>query len=294
MQPHGHAPPSGVGYGRDVHPIVRASLAVAALSTVSASAGLASKPRVVTIVRSVGGAASDGALSSVCPAGSLPDSTQCVPFPDVAPEDQAPGLYGSIAAHRDRGGQWLIYEQIPRRPDRPAAYDAYTYPIARWDAGPLVLSGYDLHRPDHEQRRSNALPDVGHGGVDLAQERGAPVRVINLEHQRGEAEVVFVGALFGTTVVTRHTLNEAGHTRDYLLIHGHLDAAAPGLGPGAVVKEGNLLGFVGDSGSEGRVHLHLEVRQIRDAIDAAAIRSSALADRTVSIACDPRNVLPLK
>ncbi|HPB98873.1 MAG TPA: M23 family metallopeptidase, partial [Polyangiaceae bacterium] len=110
--------------------------------------------------------------------------------------------------------------------------------------------------------------------------------------QQGNAEVVFVGILFGKTVATRHTLLESGKNRDYLLIYGHLDQTATGLAPGAEAAAGTWLGTVGDSGSEGRVHLFLEVRQVRENTEHSLLLSSALVDFTVSIACDPRNVLP--
>ena len=83
--------------------------------------------------------------------------------------------------------------------------------------------------------------------------------MLALEHQEGDAEVVYVGSLFGTTVITRHTLREGGQLRDYVLLFGHLDAAAPGVTPGTHLKEGDVVGFVGDTGSPELVHLHLEV-----------------------------------
>lgn len=274
-----------------MHPIVRAALAVSVLTAVSSAAGLGTRARTVTVVRNVE-PNDDDPLSSVCPPGELPDATHCVPFPALTERDEGPGMRTEVSAHRDRSGQWQIYEQIPRRPDRDASYAAYLYPVDTPSQGPIVLSGYDLDRPDPYQRRGQGFSTTGHGGVDLGQDRGAPVRALHLPHQQGEAEVVFVGELFGKTVVTRHTLAEAGRNRDYLLLHGHLDSIAVNLGPGAVVSQGTLLGTVGDSGSEGRVHLHLEVRQVRDGVPPNLLRSSSLADRTVSIVCDPRNVLP--
>jgi murein DD-endopeptidase MepM/ murein hydrolase activator NlpD len=215
-----------------------------------------------------------------------------------------------VNTHRDSFGRWVVYEEIPRRPDRPADYGAYRYPVpcgaeddggtqddprapARAARGRCVVSGYDLDRSDEEQRRAPRLRDVGHGAVDLPERRGTPVVLLALEHQEGNAEVVYVGPLFGTTVVTRHTVREAGRLRDYLLLFGHLDAAAPGLSPGSAVREGDVVGLVGDSGSPGLVHLHLEVRRLRDGVDVTKLAPSALVDGTESIVCDPRNVLPL-
>jgi murein DD-endopeptidase MepM/ murein hydrolase activator NlpD len=268
--------------------MVRAVVAVALLNAVSTAAGFGTGVRTVTIVRSVE-AGEEGELSSICPAGYLPDSMACVPFPDNGERQEGPGMPKEVGAHRDRSGQWQLYEQIPRRPDRSASYADYVYPT---EGVPVVVSGYDLDRPDPNQRRGRGFADTGHGGIDLALPRGAPVRALKLPFQRGDAEVVFVGTLFGKTVVTRHTIAETGRNRDYLMLHGHLDETAPNLGPGAVATEGTLLGTVGDSGSEGRVHLHLEVRQVRDGVDPSLLRSTSLSDRTVSIVCDPRNVLP--
>jgi murein DD-endopeptidase MepM/ murein hydrolase activator NlpD len=216
----------------------------------------------------------------------------------------------SVNTHRDSLGRWVVYEEIPRRPDRPADYGAYRYPVpcgadddggtqddarapTRAPRGQCVVSGYDLDRSDDEQRRAPRLRDVGHGAVDLPERRGTPVVLLSLEHQEGNAEVVYVGPLFGTTVVTRHTVREAGQLRDYLVLFGHLDAASPGLSPGSAVREGDVVGLVGDSGSPGLVHLHLEVRRLRDGVDVARLAPASLVDGTESIVCDPRNVLPL-
>jgi murein DD-endopeptidase MepM/ murein hydrolase activator NlpD len=122
------------------------------------------------------------------------------------------------------------------------------------------------------------------------------VTLIALEHQKGDADVLYAGPLFGTTVVTRHTVREAGQLRDYVVLFGHLNAVAPGLAAGTTVKEGDVVGFVGDTGSPELVHLHFEVRRVRDGVDAAqrATRPNDLLANDVSVVCDPRNVLPLR
>ena len=43
-------------------------------------------------------------------------------------------------------GHWVVYDEIPRRPERPADYDAYRYPVPCERA--CVVSGYDLDRSD--------------------------------------------------------------------------------------------------------------------------------------------------
>jgi murein DD-endopeptidase MepM/ murein hydrolase activator NlpD len=230
---------------------------------------------------------------ATCAEGTLPDGDACVRLPG---EDEGPEAEAASNAHHDKRGRWIVYDQIPRRPERPADYDAYRYPVPCEHA--CVVSGYDLDRPDEMQRRGRRLSHVGHGAVDLVQKKGTPIAMVPLEHQEGDAEVVFVGALFGTTVITRHALREGGQLRDYILLFGHLDAPAPGLAVGAHVKDGDLVGFVGDTGSPELVHLHLEARRVRSGIDVQKLAehgmAAAMIDNENSVVCDPRNVLPTR
>jgi murein DD-endopeptidase MepM/ murein hydrolase activator NlpD len=226
---------------------------------------------------------------ALCPAGTLPDGDACVRLPG---EDEAPETESSVNAHHDKRGRWIVYDQIPRRPERTADYDAYRYPVPCEHN--CVVSGYDLDRPDELQRRGRRLSHVGHGAVDLAQKKGTPITMVPLEHQEGDAEVVFVGSLFGTTIITRHTLREGGQLRDYVLLFGHLDAPALGLAIGARLRDGDLVGFVGDTGSPELVHLHLEARRVRTGVDVGKLAPAAMIDNESTVVCDPRNILPLR
>ena len=190
--------------------------------------------------------------------------------------------------HREKSGRWIAYEQIPRRAERPESYVAYRYPVA--DA--QVVSGYDLDKPDAEQRRGT-MNAVGHGGVDLAAERGTPVVMVRLANQVGDAEVLHVGWLFGETVVTRHAVREGGKVHDYLLLFGHLDGVGIDVRRGQRLPEGTIVGLVGDSGSPEHVHLHLEARRGRDGVDMWKVAGDELNARDYSVVVDPRNVLPL-
>ncbi len=238
-------------------------------------------------------------LTASCPPNTFPDDGACVTLPDdpAYGEDPVGAPEGEVipTGHFEKSGLWRAYEQIPRRPDRPADYDKYVYPIPPGlPGGKWVVSGYDLDLPDHMQRRGRGLRAVGHGAVDIPQKRGTPVKMLALDHQVGDAEVIHVGTLMGFSVVTRHTLREGGRTRDYVLIHGHLDGAAPGLTRGAILKEGELVGFVGDTGSPELVHLHLEARRLRDGVDGSKLLPGRILAPDVSIVCDPRNVLQLQ
>ena len=253
---------------------------------------LHAEPKRVTAAPSIAVAKAAPAPAEIdCPPDTIPDGDVCVHVEEEAAAD-APVARG---AHRERSGRWSVYDQIPRRPERPADYDAYRYPIPPGLAnGRSVLSGYDLDLPDPDQRRGRRIRAVGHGGVDLPQRKGTPIRAIPLDHQEGDATVLYVGDLFGRSVVTRHVLREAGGLRTYVLIFGHLDAPAPGLARGAPVREGDVVGFVGDTGSPELVHLHLEARRLRDGVDLDAHAGPDVVSDAVTIVCDPRNVLLLR
>jgi hypothetical protein len=245
------------------------------------------------------GAAQSAVIAEACPAGMFLDDGACVQLPqDVSwGEDPVGAPEGEARwnGHFDRRGQWQAYEQIPRRPDRPADYDAYVYPIPPGlPGGKSVISGYDLDLPDSMQRRGKTLHAVGHGAVDLPQKRGTPIKMIALEHQVGDARVLVVGEFMGQSVVTLHTVREGGRDREYVLIHGHIDAAAEGLHRGSVVKAGEVIAFVGDTGSPELVHLHLEARRVRDGVDGSRLYAGGILAPHSTIVCDPRNVLPLR
>jgi murein DD-endopeptidase MepM/ murein hydrolase activator NlpD len=236
-------------------------------------------------------AASEHEPAALCPVGTLPDGGVCVPVLNTTAGGEA--LTEQRAAHHDRQGRLRVYDQIPRRPERPADYRRYQLPVPPLAQQSFVTSGYDLDQPDEEQRRGAEMKAVGHGGIDLAQKRGTPVLLVALEHQVGDADVLFVGKLFGNSVVTHHALREGGGVRDYLVIHGHLEKPASGLAKGSALPAGAVVGYVGDSGSPGVVHLHLEVRRTREGVSIGALGPGELAHNSKTVACDPRNVLPL-
>jgi murein DD-endopeptidase MepM/ murein hydrolase activator NlpD len=267
-----------------------AALACAALAALSGVSASSARVRIVNLPAPAPSASSADELSAVCPPGRLPDGETCIPFRGLG--DEAPELTAKTNAHHDRHGRLQTYDQIPRLPDRPESYAAYRYPIPVDDKA--LVSGFDLDRPDADQRRGAHLSAVGHGGVDVMAKRGTEVRLCPLEHQEGDAEIVYVGALFGTTVVTRHAVREGGRVRDYLVLHGHLDGAAAALAQGKHLAENELVGYVGDTGSEGVVHLHLEIRRVRDGVDVATLPPGKIAANDRTVAVDPRNLLPLK
>lgn len=281
-------------------PLVRAAAALLALAfglravslLAAAPPGTAASANQPPALAAGAGTASSASAPS-CPPRTLPDGGVCVPVPDGSREG-GQALAEQRAQHHDREGRLRVYDQIPRRPERPADYRKYQLPVPALPQQSFVTSGYDLDLPDDEQRRGAEMKAVGHGGVDVAQKRGTPVALVPLEHQVGDADVLFVGKLFGNSVVTHHAVREQGALRDYLVIYGHLEKPASGLARGSTLPAGATVGYVGDSGSPGVVHLHVEVRRAREGISLSALAPGELAHNSKTVACDPRNVLPLR
>ena len=227
-----------------------------------------------------------------CADGELDLDGICLPAHIDAPTEASPDL--ATNSHVDRTGHLVVYEHIPRRPDLPSEYDRYLYPVPPYH-GHTVSSGYDLGLPDALQRRGAELTFTGHGGVDLPQERGTPVQVTALRGDTGDPTVLYVGPLFGTTVLLLHVVREGSTLRSYVALHGHLDAIAPGLTRGQTVSPGTVIGFVGDTGAIGIVHLHYETRLVRPGLDPMHLDPpQAVIEQDNSVPCDPRNLLPMR
>ncbi|MEM1033078.1 MAG: hypothetical protein AAGN82_22215 [Myxococcota bacterium] len=177
-------------------------------------------------------------------------------------------------------------DQVPRLPDRPADWRRYQLPVE-----PLV--------------RVYAPEDAGAGeraryGVDLAGKAGAPVTLVDLEGQIGNAEVVGVGELFGVTVVVRHRVQAAttGQAeRTLLAVYGQLSRPGPNIINGATLGPLAVVGYLED---EDEATVYFEVRGSRgprrEASEGDPPPSSLrrLIDPGLTVAVDPRNVLPLR
>jgi len=87
-----------------------------------------------------------------------------------------------------------------------------------------------------------------HTGVDWACAAGTPVMaagsgVIEEAGRRGE---------YGNYLRIRHA-------NDYKTVYGHMVQFAPGAGTGAVVRQGQIIGYVGNTGVSSGAHVHFEV-----------------------------------
>lgn len=95
----------------------------------------------------------------------------------------------------------------------------------------------------------------GHKGIDIMAAAGAPV----VAAASGRVEKLFESRLGGTTLYQR---SPDGRWTFY---YAHLQRYAPGVREGMAVKAGDLIGFVGDTGtgSGGNPHLHFSVARLR-------------------------------
>jgi hypothetical protein len=283
-------------YGRDMHagphPLVRGAAAAAILTALGSLDRPPDAPSSAPIAEVKG---VDG-LPAPCPPGTLPEGPVCVRIPiTTADTALAPGEAevarlsleaepAPSATPRELAG----LDPIPRRPERPADPAAYLYPVGR-GRPPRLLGGFDADR---------ALPFRGRteeqAGVHLAARAGEKVEALSLDHQEGPAEVVFVGDLFGPTVVTRHVVEEAGRPREYLLFHGRLDRAEHGVAAGAKVEAGAALGYARSDTGGGLIEVYLEARQVREGVKVDGSDPKRLTDAAATVPIDLRNVLPKK
>jgi murein DD-endopeptidase MepM/ murein hydrolase activator NlpD len=139
------------------------------------------------------------------------------------------------------------------------------------DAEGHPLDGAPLRFPLEFTRITSAFSDARlhpilhvnrpHLGVDFAAPVGTPVRAI------GPGAVQFSGVQggFGNHV-------ELDHGDGFVSAYSHLQRIAPGLAPGAAVKRGQLVGWVGQTGLASGPHLHFAIFQDGEYLDPLAIR----------------------
>ena len=95
-----------------------------------------------------------------------------------------------------------------------------------------------------------------HNGVDLVAPPGTPV------HAASDGKVVGAApnAGYGNWIRIEHAHNVA-------TVYGHLSEFAPGISAGVEVHQGQVIGFVGNTGRSTGPHLHFEVIKDGKAID---------------------------
>jgi hypothetical protein len=126
-------------------------------------------------------------------------------------------------------------------------------------------------------------------GLFVAAPRGVPVTAVSLEAQSGQARR-WVTASVPPRLLTLHRVERGGSTRTYVLgYQGLTFDTAPGM---QEVVVGTPLGRVAPSAGASGLTLH--VRQLRRGVEPENLPPERLLLDASSLACDPRNVLPLE
>ncbi len=107
-----------------------------------------------------------------------------------------------------------------------------------------ISSGFDIHRRHPILNRIRA-----HKGVDYAARTGTPVK------SAGDGEVIFLGRKggYGQVMIVKHG-------ERYETLYAHLSDFKKGLETGDLVKQGEVIGYVGQTGLATGPHLHYEFR----------------------------------
>ncbi len=261
-----------------MRPVVRASLAIAALCALTAPLGSMPRTRVVSAAPGPSASARPKAsaeatdLSAVCPPGELPDGDACVPFDRAALRAPVQNAEGAPPAVARGGGN----DQIPRREGRPASLDAYRLPVGSLASAPRLGA---------------------RGGVEVDVPAGAAVHALSLHQQDGVADVLAIepiaavgNAPAGFRVFTHHVVREGDTKAEIIVSVGPLGAVREGLSVGARLADGDRLGVSATAPST----LRIEARRLRDGLDIASLAGPGLLAEDRAVRVDPRNVLLLR
>ena len=100
-----------------------------------------------------------------------------------------------------------------------------------------------------------------HGGVDWSAPRGTPI----IAAGNGVIEKAGWSGGYGKQTLLRHA-------NGYVTSYSHQTAFAKGIRPGARVRQGQVIGFVGSTGYSTGPHLHYEVKVNGNRVDPMRIR----------------------
>jgi len=143
---------------------------------------------------------------------------------------------------------------IPKAP--PTGVSSLDLPLLQTDLDrlrmrALVLPVQGVDRTALRDTFTDSRGGRSHQAIDIMAERGTPV----LAAGEGRVEKLFTSKPGGLTIYQFDTAGE------YCYYYAHLDRYAAGLGPGQVLKKGEIIGYVGSSGnaSPEAPHLHFTI-----------------------------------
>ncbi|GAB6043305.1 peptidoglycan DD-metalloendopeptidase family protein [Endothiovibrio diazotrophicus] len=135
----------------------------------------------------------------------------------------------------------------------PNGVSNYYTPEGRSMRKAFLRSPVDFRRISSRFQKERWHPVLGkkrpHRGVDYAAAVGTPVKA------SGDGKVIWVGRKngYGKTIVVQHG-------QRYTTLYAHLNGYKRGIKSGKWVKQGQTIGFVGQTGMATGPHLHYEFR----------------------------------
>lgn len=197
---------------------------------------------------------------------------------DFARETQSGDQYQLLYQDKYDGDQFITSGKILAATyvNRGVPFNAYFFkkgdddPGAYYDENGRSLQKSFLRAPVNFRHISSGFsmarlhPVLGkvipHYGIDYAANFGAPIIAV------GDGVIASQGwaGAYGNEVRVRH--NER-----YTSQYGHMSAFHKGLGVGSVVKQGDIIGYVGSTGYSTGPHVHFGILDYGEFVDPASI-----------------------
>lgn len=196
--------------------------------------------------------------------------------------DLRPGDTFRVVYERDvrpdgtsRAARVLVAEVVTQRRLLPAIFfdprgDGGDYFNAEGKSLKLAFRRYPVEFPritsNFNKRRYHPIlkRERPHLGTDFGTGRGAPV----LATADGVIAAASWDGGYGNLAKVRHG-------NGYETRYAHLSRFAPGIRPGTRVKQGQVIGYSGDTGLATAPHLHYEMRQHGQAVNPRTVRLPA-------------------
>jgi murein DD-endopeptidase MepM/ murein hydrolase activator NlpD len=154
-------------------------------------------------------------------------------------------------------------------------YEVYQYKdnkgnISYYYADGRNLKSAMLSKPIHRARISSGFGirfhpiskcNKLHKGVDYAAVTGTPI----LAAGNGVVQVMRYGAGYGKYLAIKHN-------NQYSTLYAHMSRFKPGIKRGMAVKQGQVIGYVGSTGSATGAHLHYEIRKYGKPINPIKVK----------------------
>lgn len=147
---------------------------------------------------------------------------------------------------------------------------AYRFEDAYYDENARELERFFLLKPVKNARISSGFNPKrfhpilkryrAHLGMDYAAPRGTKV------YSSGEGTISFVGTKggYGKTIIVKHK-------SEYSTLYAHLNDYANGIRRGQNVKQGQLIGYIGNTGMSTGPHLHFGLYRGKTAINPESV-----------------------